>query len=64
MRYIKNNLFIDNKGIFDLANKYGTPLYCYSYNKLKSNIDEILQEKETQSRYEETCEDGHRVEEL
>ena len=39
MRYIKNNLFIDNKGIFDLANKYGTPLYCYSYNKLKSNID-------------------------
>ena len=35
MRYIKNNLFIDNKGIFDLANKYGTPLYCYSYNKLK-----------------------------
>ena len=39
MRYIKNKLFIDNRRIFDLANKYGTPLYCYSYNKLKSNID-------------------------
>ena len=38
MRYIKNNLFIENRGIFDLANKYGTPLYCYSFNKLKSNI--------------------------
>ena len=38
MRYIKNNLFIENRGIFALANKYGTPLYCYSFNKLKSNI--------------------------
>ena len=38
MRYIKNNFFIENRGIFALANKYGTPLYCYSFNKLKSNI--------------------------
>ena len=38
MKYIKNNLFIDNRRIFDLTKQYGTPLYCYSYKKLKNNV--------------------------
>ncbi len=38
MRYKNNNYFIENISIDKLAKKYSTPLYCYSYNKLKSNI--------------------------
>ena len=38
MRYKNNNYFIENINLNKLAIKYSTPLYCYSYNKLKSNI--------------------------
>ena len=38
MRYKNNNYFIEDISIDKLALKYSTPLYCYSYNKLKSNI--------------------------
>ena len=38
MRYKHNNYFIENISLNKLAIKYSTPLYCYSYNKLKSNI--------------------------
>ena len=38
MRYKNNNYFIENISLNKLAIKYSTPLYCYSYNKLKSNI--------------------------
>tara|TARA_B100000683_G_scaffold88838_1_gene87656 strand:+ start:439 stop:1653 length:1215 start_codon:yes stop_codon:yes gene_type:complete len=38
MRYKNNNYFIENISLDKLAIKYSTPLYCYSYNKLKSNI--------------------------
>ena len=38
MRYKNNNYFIENISLDKLAKKYSTPLYCYSYNKLKSNI--------------------------
>ena len=38
MRYKNNNYFIENINLDKLAIKYSTPLYCYSYNKLKSNI--------------------------
>ena len=38
MRYKSNNYFIENISLDKLAIKYSTPLYCYSYNKLKSNI--------------------------
>ena len=38
MRYKNNNFFIENISLDKLAIKYSTPLYCYSYNKLKSNI--------------------------
>ena len=38
MRYKNNNYFFENISLDKLAIKYSTPLYCYSYNKLRSNI--------------------------
>ena len=39
MKYIKNKLFIENVNIQKLANNFDTPLYCYSYEKLRENIN-------------------------
>ena len=39
MKYIGKNFFIENVKASTLAKKYSTPLYCYSYNKLKENIN-------------------------
>ena len=41
MRFIKNKLSFDKKNAENLAKKFGTPLYCYSHNKIKSNILEL-----------------------
>jgi diaminopimelate decarboxylase len=41
MRFIKNKLSFDKKNVENLAKKFGTPLYCYSHNKIKSNILEF-----------------------
>jgi diaminopimelate decarboxylase len=41
MRFIKNKLSFDKKNVENLAKKFGTPLYCYSYDKIKSNIFEL-----------------------
>jgi diaminopimelate decarboxylase len=38
MKYINNCLLIEKFKAQDLAKKYGTPLYCYSYKQLKKNI--------------------------
>ncbi|MDC3035843.1 diaminopimelate decarboxylase [Candidatus Pelagibacter sp.] len=38
MIYIKGKLTIDGYVIDSLAKKFNTPLYCYSYKKLKNNI--------------------------
>ena len=38
MNYINNKLSFNNKLIDSIAKKYGTPLYCYSYEKIKKNI--------------------------
>ena len=38
MNYKKSNLYIENIPIQKIARKFGTPSYCYSLNKLKSNI--------------------------
>ena len=38
MKYINKKLTIDKVKVQDIAKKYGTPVYCYSYNKLKKNI--------------------------
>ena len=38
MKYIKNSLIIEKVKVQDIAEKFGTPTYCYSYKKLKENI--------------------------
>ncbi len=38
MIYIDNKLRIENINLENIAKKYGTPAYCYSYNQLKDNI--------------------------
>ncbi len=39
MKYINSKLKIDNIAVQNIAEKYGTPSYCYSYNKLRNNIN-------------------------
>ena len=39
MRYINKKLKIENVTIQNIAQKYGTPSYCYSNNQLKENIN-------------------------
>ncbi len=41
MKYINNNLKIENLYFKNLAIKFGTPLYCYSHKKLKQNINDF-----------------------
>ena len=38
MNYIKNKLRIDSVKVEDIAKKFDTPTYCYSYTQLKKNI--------------------------
>ena len=39
MEYINKKLKIENVSVQNIAKKYGTPTYCYSYNQLKKNIN-------------------------
>ncbi len=39
MRYINKKLTIENISVENIAKKYGTPTYCYSYDRLKENIN-------------------------
>tara|TARA_B110001450_G_scaffold250639_1_gene269606 strand:+ start:12 stop:1226 length:1215 start_codon:yes stop_codon:yes gene_type:complete len=39
MKYINKRLTIEKVKVQDLAKKFGTPIYCYSFNKLKENIN-------------------------
>ena len=38
MRYNKSKYYIENIDTLKIAKKYGTPIYCYSKNKIISNI--------------------------
>ena len=38
MKYINKNLSIEKVKVQDIAEKFGTPIYCYSYKQLKENI--------------------------
>jgi len=38
MKYINKNFSIEKVKAQDIAKKFGTPIYCYSYKKLKENI--------------------------
>ena len=39
MKYINKKLKIENISVQNIAKKYGTPSYCYSYDQLKKNIN-------------------------
>jgi len=39
MKYINKSLSIERVKVQDIAKKFGTPIYCYSYNQLKQNIN-------------------------
>ena len=38
MKYINKSFTIEKVKAEDIAKKFGTPIYCYSYNELKKNI--------------------------
>ena len=39
MKYINKKLTIEKVSVQNIAKKYSTPTYCYSYNQLKENIN-------------------------
>ena len=39
MKYINKSLSIERVKVQDIAKKFGTPTYCYSYGQLKENIN-------------------------
>ena len=39
MKYISKNFFIEGVKVRNLEKKFRTPIYCYSYKKLKENIN-------------------------
>ena len=38
MQYINNKFYVEKKSVKNLAEKFNTPLYCYSFKNLKTNI--------------------------
>ena len=42
MKYINKKLTIEKVSVQNIAKKYLTPTYCYSYNKLKESYYESL----------------------
>ena len=38
MKYIKSNFHVEDVNLQKLAKKFDTPLYCYSYEKLKKTL--------------------------
>jgi diaminopimelate decarboxylase len=43
MKYIDKSLVIEKVRVQDIAKKFGTPAYCYSYKQLKENINNFKQ---------------------
>ena len=41
MKYVNKNFFVEDIKASYLAKKFGTPLYCYSLNKLSNNIKNL-----------------------
>ena len=39
MKYTNKGLSIEKIKVHDIAKKFGTPIYCYSYKQLKENIN-------------------------
>ena len=41
MKYIKEKLTIEKISVQNIAKKFGTPAYCYSYKQLSENINDF-----------------------
>ena len=41
MKYINKCLSIEKVKIENIAKKFGTPIYCYSYKQLRENINKF-----------------------
>ena len=41
MKFINNKLRIEKAIVQNIAKKYNTPAYCYSYKQLKENINQF-----------------------
>ena len=41
MKYINKRLTVEKVNFQRIAKKFGTPFYCYSYSKLKENVNEF-----------------------
>ena len=41
MRYVNKRLAVEKVNFLRIAKKFGTPFYCYSYSKLKANINKF-----------------------
>ena len=39
MNYKKKNFYIEGVSAEKISKNYGTPTYCYSFNKIKNNIN-------------------------
>ena len=44
MKYINKKLSIEKHYFQDIAQKYNTPTYCYSYSRLRENILNLINE--------------------
>ena len=40
MKYINKKLTIDKVKVQDIAKKFNTPIYCYSYSQLKLHLSQ------------------------
>ena len=47
MKYINKKLKIEKVSVQNIAKKYGTPAYCYSFSKLKENINNFKKKFES-----------------
>ena len=45
MNYKNNRFYIENVSTEKIAKKYGTPIYSYSFKKLKNNIQNFKTNK-------------------
>ena len=41
MKYLDKKLTVEKVNFQQIAKKFGTPYYCYSYSKLKENVNKF-----------------------
>ena len=47
MKYINKRLTVEKVNFQRIAKKFGTPFYCYSYSKLKENVNKFKENLDT-----------------